>query len=283
LFDGDHRLIEKMAPKLKRILVADPEPGAARLFGELMREIVHAHIWVGATTERAMKIAETCDPQLVVVCLGDERLDGLGFVRKLRRSTWACRKAPVITITGVATQGMILAARDAGVHEFLRKPYSMKDLLRRLEAVTIRDRDWVEGVGYIGPDRRRFNSGDYSGPLKRKTDGSETPYQQKINQCLKIIRAAVAAAETDPSQAMRAMLAQATTLQSMATDFHLTLAASEFYRHLTRHQQSGAAMTRAMAEGWAVKVLAFLPKDADAGRKKPEPAAKPEASSLLLG
>jgi CheY-like chemotaxis protein len=272
LFDGDRRLIEKMAPKLKRVLVADPEPGAARLFSELMRDICHSHIWIAATTERALKIAETCDPQLVVVSLGDERLDGLGFVRKLRRSTWVCRKAPVVTITGVATQGMILAARDAGVHEFLRKPSSMKDLLRRLEAVTVKDRDWVEGVGYIGPDRRRFNSGDYAGPLKRKTDGSETPYQQKINQCLKIIRAAVAAAETDPEQAMRAMLAQATTLQSIATDFHLTLAASEFYRHLMRHQQSGAALTRALAQNWAVKVLAFLPKDADADRKKPQAA-----------
>jgi DNA-binding response OmpR family regulator len=272
VFDGDRRAIEKMAPKLKRVLMADPEPGAARLFSELMRDIAHSHIWVGATTERAAKIAETCDPQLIVVCLGDERLDGLALVRKLRRSHWACRKAPVITITGAATQGMILAARDAGVHEFLRKPYSLRDLLRRLEAVTLRDRDWVEGVAYIGPDRRRFNSGDYAGPLKRKTDGSETPYQQRINQCLKIVRAAVAAAETDPTQAMRAMLAQATTLQSLATDFQLTLAASEFYRTLTRHQSSGAALTRADTEAWAAKLLTFLPKDADTGRKKDEAA-----------
>lgn len=272
MFDGDNRLIEKMAPRLKRVLVADPEPGAARLFSELMREITHSHIWMAGGNERAVKIAETCDPQLIIVSLGDERLDGLGFVRKLRRSTWTCRKAPVITITGVATQGMILAARDAGVHEFLRKPYSMKDLLKRLEAVTIKERDWVEGVAYIGPDRRRFNSGDYAGPLKRKTDGSETPYQQKINQCLKIIRAAVMAAETDPQQAMRAMLAQAQTLQSIATDFQLTLAASEFYRHLTRHQQSGAPLTRDAAEGWSAKIVSFLPKDADTGRKKAEAA-----------
>lgn len=282
MFDGDSRLVEKMAPKLKRILVADPEPGSARLFNDVMREICHSHIWIAANNGRAEKIAETCDPQLIVVCLGDERFDGLGFVRKLRRSTWTCRTAPVITITGVATQGMILAARDSGVHEFLRKPYSMKDLLRRLEAVTLKDRDWVEGVAYIGPDRRRFNSGDYAGPLKRKTDGSETPYQQKINQCLKIIRAAAAAAESDPAQAMRAMLAQATALQSMATDFHLTLAASEFYRHLVRHTQSGQPLTRDLADAWTVKLLTFLPKDTDAGRKKPVEAAEP-AQPLMLG
>ncbi|WP_293466949.1 response regulator [Phenylobacterium sp.] len=273
MFDGDKRILEKMQPKLKRVLIADPQPASARMFSELMRDIAHSHVWIAGNTERALKIAETCDPQIIVVELGDDRVDGLGFTRKVRRSTWSCRKAPIITITGAATAGMILSARDAGVHEFLRKPYSMKDLLRRLEAVTLRDRDWVEGVGYIGPDRRRFNSGDYAGPLKRRTDGTETPYQQKINQALKIIRAAVAAADTDPHQAMRAMLAQATTLQAVATDFKLTLAASEFYRHLTKAVNAGALLTREDAERWARPMLGFLPKDADADRDSDAEAA----------
>lgn len=274
MFDGDKRIIDKMAPKLKRVLIADPQPASARLFSELMRDIAHSHVWIAGNTERALKIAETCDPQIIVIEMGDDRVDGLGLTRKIRRSTWTCRQAPIITITGAATAAMILAARDAGVHEFLRKPYSMKDLLRRLEAVTLRDRDWVEGVAYIGPDRRRFNSGDYAGPLKRKTDGSETPYQQKINQALKIIRAAVAASQSDPQQAMRAMLTQATTLQAIATDFKLTLAASEFYRHLTKAVNAGVMLTREDAERWATPMLAFLPKDVDADRgKKPAEAA----------
>lgn len=262
-----------MQPRLKRILIADPQPASARMFSELMRDIAQSDIWIASSTERALTLAETCDPQIIVVELGDDRLDGLGFTRKVRRSTWSCRKAPIITITGAATAGMILAARDAGVHEFLRKPYSVKDLVRRLEVVTLRDRDWVEGVAYIGPDRRRFNSGDYAGPLKRRTDGSETPYQQKINQALKIIRAAAAAAETDPQQAMRAMLTQATTLQAVATDFKLTLAASEFYRHLTKAVSAGAPLTRPDAERWAQPMLAFLPKDADLDRGSDAEAA----------
>ena len=273
MLDGDRRTIELMKPKLKRVLIADPQPASARLFSELMRDIAYSHVWIATNTERALKIAETSDPQIIVVELGDDRVDGLGITRKIRRSTWPCRKAPIITITGSATAGMILAARDAGVHEFLRKPYSTKDLLRRLEAVTLRDRDWVEGVGYIGPDRRRFNSGDYAGPLKRRTDGTETPYQQKVNQALKIIRAGVAASETDPHQAMRAMLAQATILQDIATDFKMTLAASEFYRHLVKAVSSGARLTREDAERWAKPMLAFLPKDADTGRNKDAEAA----------
>ena len=111
-----------------------------------------------------------------------------------------------------------------------------------------------------------FNSGEYAGPLKRRTDGSETPYQQKINQALKIVRAAVAASETDPEQAMRAMVTQANALQSTATDFKLTLAASEFYRHLSKCAHAGGKFTRAEAEKWAAPLLTFLPKDADTGR-----------------
>ena len=257
-----------MAPKLKRVLIADPTPASARLFSDIMRDIARSHVWVAANLDRALKVAESCDPQLIVVEVGHEDLDGLTFVRKVRRSTWSCRQVPIITVTGAATAGAILAARDAGVHEFLRKPYSMKDLVRRLEAVTLRDRDWVEGVGYIGPDRRRFNSGEYAGALKRRTDGSETPYQQKINQALKIIRAAVAAAETDPEQAMRAMVTQANALQSIATDFKLTLAASEFYRHLSKSAHGGGRFSREEADAWAAPLLTFLPKDADSGRGK---------------
>ena len=262
MFDGEKRSYAKMQPLLKRVLVVDPQPAGSRLLVDLMRDIARSYCWVAADTERALKIAQTCDPQLVVVEVGDPRVDGLDITRALRRSTWSARQAPVIAITGSATAASILAARDAGVHEFLRKPYSMKDLVRRLEAVTLRERDWVEGISYIGPDRRRFNSGEYSGSLKRRDDGSETPYQQKINQALKIIRAAVAASETDPEQALRAMLAQASFLQTIANDFRITVAASEIYEKLTRAAQSGKRLTRVDAGQWAAPLLAFLKEDA---------------------
>jgi hypothetical protein len=136
----------------------------------------------------------------------------------------------------------------------------MKDLVRRLEVVALKDRDWVEAVHYIGPDRRRFNSGEYNGPLKRNTDGDETPYQARINQALKIVRAAVHAVDTDPEQALRAMLTQATTLQSLSTDFKLMIAAGEFNRHLTGANSRGGKLNRAEVEQWAAPLLAFLPK-----------------------
>ncbi len=259
MFDGENKAYKRMAPKLQRIVIADPNPNSSRMLTDILRDIARSHVWVATTIDKALKLAQTCDPQIVFTELADGGFDGLDFTRRLRRSELAARQTPVIMTTGAATAAGILGARDAGVHEVLRKPYSLKDLVRRLEVVTLKERDWIEAVNYIGPDRRRFNTGEYDGPLKRRSDGDETPHQARINQALKIIKSAVSSVETDRDQAMRAMLTQATGLQAISTEFNMTLAASEFYRHLTLAVQRGGAINKAEAEAWAKPLLAFLP------------------------
>lgn len=215
VYNTDARTLQRMAPMMQRILIIDPGPASARLLSDLMRDLANCQMWTAADAVRGMGLAGQVNPHIIFV-EQNAVVDGAAFTRKLRRSELGCRKAPVIMVTSEATAATILGARDSGVHEFLRKPYTAKDLLRRLEAVTLRGRDWVEAVNYVGPDRRRFNSGDYSGPLKRGADANETPEEARILQSLKILRAAIAAVEIDPKQALRAMLAQAVELQTAA-------------------------------------------------------------------
>src|SRR6266481_643808 len=217
-----------MGPMLQRVMIVDGQPASARLIGDLMRDVARSQSWVADTNDKAIRLAANCDPQIVFVEMGPMPVDGVAFTRELRRSHLSARYAPVIMVTGPATAAGILAARDGGVHEFLRKPFTMKDLLRRLEAVTLRQRDWVEAVGYVGPDRRRFNSGDYTGALKRRSDTRATPDSERMAQALKILRSAIAAIDTDPSQAMRSMQAQVTDLRKCGmsvADLKLTTAA----------------------------------------------------------
>jgi len=180
VFDADAKVIKRMAPLLQRVLIVDPQAAPTRLLSELMRNMVLSQVWTADANRPALRLAGTCDPQIIFVEMSSGAVDGMAFTRALRRSHHACRYAPIIMVTSQATAASILAARDAGVHEFLRKPFTMKDLLRRLEAVTLRKRDWVEAVGYIGPDRRRFNSGDYKGALKRRSDTPETPEAERM-------------------------------------------------------------------------------------------------------
>ncbi|RAK56150.1 response regulator [Phenylobacterium soli] len=252
-----------MAPMLQRVLIADPHTANARMVGELIRSMVRCQVWAAPTTDKALKLAGSVEPDIIFVEMSAGEMDGVAFTRKLRRSRLSCRQAPVIMMCGEATAAKILAARDCGVHEFLRKPFTVKDLVRRLEAVTLRPRDWVEAVDYVGPDRRRFNSGDYKGPLKRRSDAPATPDAARVSQALKIVRSAIASVDKDPAQALRALQTQATDLQKAgvkAGDMKLTTTAVDFNRYLAEVEKAGGFDKAELAKK-AAPLLAYLPKD----------------------
>ena len=263
MFNDDYKIIQRMTPLLQRVLVIDPQAASARLVSELMRSIARSQVWTATSADKAMGVCRMADPQIIFVELSGPGVDGAAFTQMLRRSDLACRQAPVVMMTAVATAAGIMAARDAGVHEFLRKPFTTKDLLRRLEAVTLRPRDWIEAVGYVGPDRRRFNSGDYSGPLKRRSDPRETPDSARMVQALKILSSAVAAIDSDPAQALRSMQAQAVELQRTAvalSNMALSSATADFQRYLTASIEAGPLVAADVAVN-AAPLLEFLPKE----------------------
>lgn len=236
MFKDDGKLIERMAPALQRALVIDPSSPGSRMLADLMRSLTHCQVWIAPSAGKAMELLKGIDPQIIFIEHAERGgVDGIEFTRRLRRSEAACRQAPVVMILAQPTAAAVLGARDAGVHEFLRKPFTTGDLLKRLEAVTLRPRDWVEAVTYVGPDRRRFNSGDYTGPLKRRSDARATPEKSRITQAIKILKSAAGALQSDPVQALRAMKAQGADLQSVAVktgDMKLAGASADFQRYL---------------------------------------------------
>lgn len=214
VFDGNIRTLQRIAAKMQRVLVVDPNTPAVRLLSDQLRHVGNVQIFHAATIEAGWSMARTVDPMLIFVEHASAGCDGLTLARKIRRSDLACREMPIIMCTAEATAEAIFGARDAGIHEFMRKPFTIKDLERRLEAVTLKPRDWVEAVQYVGPDRRRFNSAEYKGPRKRKADAGGTP-AARLSQALRIVKSAAQALDTDPNQARRALAAQAVELKKV--------------------------------------------------------------------
>lgn len=269
VFNDESKVIARMAPMLRKVLVVDPTQASARLLGDLIRNIAPAEVFVAPNNKRGLEVAGKIDPQLIFVELSGAGVDGVDFARKVRRGELMCRQVPIIVVTATATAQSIIAARDAGVHEFLRKPYTAKELVRRLEAVFLRPRDWIEAVHYIGPDRRRFNSEDYTGPLKRRTDARGNTDSQRVLQALRIIKSALTAIESDPAQALRSLRAQASDLQKVAVamgDVGLVTAAADLQRHLSSAAETGVLSPTEIAR-LATPLLGRLPKD-DANRPR---------------
>ncbi len=219
MFALDAKTMQKIAPVVRRVVIVDPNPAAARLMSDLLKGFGSRDIAMESDEARVIDLVREMDPGLIVVERSGPRLDGEALVRKVRRSSLSCRRVPIIMVTAEATASSIKGARDAGVHEFLRKPFTSGDLLRRLENLATKPRDWVEAVGYVGPDRRRFNSTDYAGPGKRKADqgGASAPSAAEIkDQAMRILASALTQFDTDPMQAVRAIRQQAETLKALA-------------------------------------------------------------------
>ena len=252
-------LTREVAQHVRRALVVDSNPASARMVAELLKTLGVGAISLETSGSGALNVCEQIEPQVIFTELNGPRLNGLDLVRKLRRSDLACRTTPVVMITAEATAATIIAARDAGVHEFLRRPFTLGQLAKRREAVMLHPREWVEAISYIGPDRRRFNSGDYKGPRKRLVDQPIPADAERIRQALQILKAAIAAIETEPAQALRSMQAQATTLKACAVseaNLRMTMAVSAFQRCLRAAVDCGK-LVRADIEAGAAGLWAF--------------------------
>jgi len=85
-----------------------------------------------------------------------EPIDGLELLRWVRRAKDSPdRCVPFVMVTAFADMPRLRQARDAGVTEFMVKPYSIATLCNRVLAVIERPRQFVSSPKFFGPDRRR--------------------------------------------------------------------------------------------------------------------------------
>lgn len=159
--------MDKILLSRLRIVVADDAYMAALTAGMLRNLGVRS-------------ITETTDVSSTLMALKRESVgvllidDGLGpvdpltLVRELRAdSSAANRHIPVLMTFSNADKSRIIAARDAGVTEFLKKPLSANVIGLRLMQALENPRPFVESAVYAGPDRRRREA-SVRGPERRK-------------------------------------------------------------------------------------------------------------------
>jgi len=266
VFAADAKTLSRIEPVVRRVLIADPNMASARLLLDIMKSLGAREVVTESDENRVIDHAREMEPGLIFTERCGAKLDGEQLAKRIRRSNLACRRAPIIMMTADATASSIKGARDAGIHEFLRKPFTSADLFRRVENVALKPRDWIEAVGYVGPDRRRFNSGEYAGPQKRTADKPANAAQAAVavkDQALRILAASLSQFDNDPMQALRAIKQQAETLKALATktsDARLAVAA--------------AALDGSLAQGAPTKASLAAPINAILALAPPETLAR---------
>jgi two-component system chemotaxis response regulator CheY len=157
--------------ELLKILLVDDNHHMRVLLTEILRAIGVRQVYEANDGAEALQVMRTHQIDIIMSDLAMQPLDGIDFVRLLRNSPDSPNPmAPVIMITGHSTHKRVNEARDVGVNEFLSKPVTAKGVLDRIGRVVESPRPYVRIANYFGPDRRRRNDPDYSGPMRRGTD-----------------------------------------------------------------------------------------------------------------
>ena len=107
-------------------------------------------------------------PDIVIADWMMKPIDGIVLTRMIRGEPRSPNPfVPIILMTGFSEKSRVTQARDAGVTEFLVKPFQAKQLYKRIAQVIERPRQFVRIDDYFGPDRRRRRDSAYQGPERR--------------------------------------------------------------------------------------------------------------------
>lgn len=124
-----------------------------------------------ANGEIGFKRYHEYNPDIIIADWMMKPMDGISFTRRVRADeTGPNQFVPIVLMTGFSEKRRVFQARDAGVTEFLVKPFNARDLYKRLVQVIERPRQFVRSGDFFGPDRRRRKDASFNGPYRRETD-----------------------------------------------------------------------------------------------------------------
>jgi two-component system chemotaxis response regulator CheY len=149
------------------VLVCDPSPHMCQLITQMLR-----HLKVNAVEEvlNSSAAQTALKSRKFGVIMIDDQLgptNGIELTRALRVAEAGLnRLTPVIMMSAAPDATVIAAARDAGITEFLRKPFAAAHIESRLVSIFAAPREFIAAESYQGPDRRRRKA-DYQGGERR--------------------------------------------------------------------------------------------------------------------
>ncbi|MBT8407026.1 MAG: response regulator [Deltaproteobacteria bacterium] len=114
-----------------KILVADDEKEIRRLLDDFLK-VEGYEVVLAADGEQALELAETEDPQAIILDIKMPKMDGNEVCKRLKENEQT-RFIPVIIITGFGDNK--LDALDKGADDFVNKPFDMVELSIRVKSV----------------------------------------------------------------------------------------------------------------------------------------------------
>lgn len=128
----------------KRILIVEDEPAIREMVESALISAGFATALAGDASEADAEI-RVAPPHLILLDWMLPGVSGVEFARRLRRSD-ATRETPIIMLTARCEEPERLQAFEAGVDDYVSKPFSVRELLARIKAVLRRSAGAHDGA-----------------------------------------------------------------------------------------------------------------------------------------
>lgn len=148
------------------ILIVDPNEFSRTFIKSICRNLHFGNILTTANTNEAFELLKANAVHLIVCDWALAPLSSIEFSKQVRNSQMANNAVPIIILTSTGSPEAIVAARDAGVDDYLTRPIVMRRLLNSFVSVLCLPRTFIKSKTYVGPNRRRKKM-PHNGPERR--------------------------------------------------------------------------------------------------------------------
>jgi len=125
-------------PFLKKIVVVEDDDAVAHLVGASLGDAGYLCMRARDGVE-ALKLVKQESPDLIILDVLMPKLDGIEVVRRLKADPVEAR-IPVLMLTALASVDDRVRGLDAGADDYLSKPFNVRELLARCQALVRHNR-----------------------------------------------------------------------------------------------------------------------------------------------
>lgn len=141
------------------LAIVDPDIKMATLVKKLLMSLGFNRIYVLQDGQDVLDLMKEDKIDIIITEWDMKTMGGLELTIHLRQSLDSPNRiVPILMLTARNDRKDISIARDAGVTEYLIKPFSAKSLLDRVYSIVEEPRSFILSKFYTGPDRRRISS-----------------------------------------------------------------------------------------------------------------------------
>jgi CheY-like chemotaxis protein len=134
-----------------RLLVVDDHENMRRILATLLRGFGFREIHECEDGAKALAAVPEFRPDIILTDFSMPHLDGIAFAREVRAmKDQGLAHAPILMVTGHAHMKQVMAAREAGVNEFLAKPVNGQTLADRITRIIQHERAAPPAAGSGG-------------------------------------------------------------------------------------------------------------------------------------